>query len=76
MTTDGAYYYYKTEENKNYEETVLDLKQYTLDERIPVQWILYDSWFYAKANGTYLPHRLYDCSHRIHNKNSQTSTGN
>ena len=51
-TDNGAYYYYKTEPGKNYEQTILDLKQYTVTERIPVRWILYDSWFYAKANGT------------------------
>ena len=36
----GAYYYYKTEEGKNYEETILDLKQYTLEQRVPIRWIL------------------------------------
>jgi hypothetical protein len=51
-TDNGAYYYYKTEDNKDYEETILDLKQYTLAQKIPVRWILYDSWFYSKANGS------------------------
>ena len=36
----GAYYYYKTEEGKNYEETILDLKQYTLEQQVPIRWIL------------------------------------
>jgi hypothetical protein len=30
----------------------LDLKRYATAERIPIRWILYDSWFYAKANGS------------------------
>ena len=50
-TDNGAYYYYKTEDGKNYEETILDLKAYTVREKVPIRWILYDSWFYAKAGG-------------------------
>jgi hypothetical protein len=50
-TDNGAYYYYNTEPGKNYEDTVLDLKAYTVAENIPIRWILYDSWFYAKAGG-------------------------
>ena len=30
----------------------MDLKRYATAERIPIRWILYDSWFYAKANGS------------------------
>ena len=37
---------------KNYEETILALKNYTVAEKIPIKWILYDSWFYKKCNFT------------------------
>lgn len=47
-----AYYYYNTEPGKNYEDTILDLHAYMEQESIPVRWILYDSWFYLKANKT------------------------
>lgn len=59
----SRYYYYKTEDGKNYEETVLDLKQYTLRESIPIRWILYDSWFYSKANGTATGNGMMSPSH-------------
>ena len=41
---DGAYYYYKTEDGMNYEDTIIALKHHVEEERIPVRWILYDSW--------------------------------
>lgn len=31
----GAYYYYNTEKNKTYEETILDVKTYTDSLNIP-----------------------------------------
>lgn len=40
-TDNGAYYYYKTEVGKNYEQTILDLKKYTVQQAVPVRWILY-----------------------------------
>ena len=52
-TDNGAYYYYNTEPGKNYEDTILDLKAYTVEAKIPVRWILYDSWFYKKLNDTH-----------------------
>jgi hypothetical protein len=51
-TSNGAFYYYNTEPNQNYEETMLALKDYTVQAKIPVKWILYDSWFYRKTNHT------------------------
>ena len=39
-TDNGAYYYYKTEDGKNYEETILDLKAHTVAQQIPIKWIL------------------------------------
>ena len=49
--------YYNTEPGKNYEQTVLDLKKYSVEAHIPFRWILYDSWFYLKGNET---HTKYD----------------
>ena len=40
----GAYYYYQTEPDKNYEETIIDIKNYVDKENIPVKYILLDSW--------------------------------
>ena len=45
-TDNGAYYYYNTEPNKTYEQTIIDIKKYVDEENIPVRWILIDSWFY------------------------------
>ena len=43
-TPDGAYYYYKTEDGQNYEDTIIALKAHADQEKIPIRWILYDSW--------------------------------
>ena len=60
-TDNGAYYYYNTMQGschgnglpcEGYEPTIHALKAYTLEQKLPVRWILYDSWFYSKANGT------------------------
>jgi hypothetical protein len=39
-----AYYYYNTEVNKTYEETLLDVAAYAAQESIPYRWILLDRW--------------------------------
>jgi hypothetical protein len=54
-TDNGAYYYYHTEAGQNYEQTILALKRATVAAAIPIRWILYDSWFYAKANSSSTP---------------------
>ena len=54
-TANGAYYYYNTEPAKNYQETMLDLKAYADREKIPISWILYDSWWYLKESETNTP---------------------
>jgi alpha-glucosidase (family GH31 glycosyl hydrolase) len=41
----GAYYYYQTEPNKNYEDTLLDVYDYAQKESIPYHYILLDSWW-------------------------------
>ncbi len=37
-----AYYYYETEANKNYEQTMLDIAAYAAQESIPYRWLLLD----------------------------------
>ena len=48
-TDNGAYYYYNTEPNKTYEETMLDVKDHTDKVGLPIQNWLMDSWWYYKA---------------------------
>ena len=36
----GAYYYYNTEYNKSYEQTMLDAKAYADQAKIPLQVVL------------------------------------
>jgi len=51
-TDNGAYYYYWTEPGKNYQDTMIDVKKYTVDELgLPVKYWLMDSWWYYKGNG-------------------------
>ncbi|CAF1685380.1 unnamed protein product, partial [Adineta ricciae] len=51
-TDNGAYYYYHTESEMNYEQTVLSIKE---NLSIPIHYIQLDSWWYYKglANGVY-----------------------
>eukprot|EP00041_Stephanoeca_diplocostata_P005931 m.71454 g.71454 ORF g.71454 m.71454 type:complete len:825 (-) comp16082_c0_seq11:633-3107(-) len=60
-TDNGAYYYYNTVDGnchnnfnvcKGYQPTILSLKEYVDKIRVPIRWILYDSWFYSKENTT------------------------
>ena len=48
-TDNGAYYYYYTEPNKNYQDTVIDIKKYHDSNKIPTKYILLDSWWYYKG---------------------------
>ncbi|EDQ89592.1 uncharacterized protein MONBRDRAFT_36925, partial [Monosiga brevicollis MX1] len=48
-TDNGAYYYYQTENNKTYEDTLLDVYDYAQQESIPYRYILLDSWWYYKG---------------------------
>lgn len=50
-TDNGAYYYYQTEPNKTYEQTLLDVKAYADSENLPYQYVLLDSWWYYKGEG-------------------------
>ncbi|XP_025087035.1 uncharacterized protein LOC112559815 isoform X2 [Pomacea canaliculata] len=48
-TDGGAYYYYATEPNKTYEQTILDIKNYADSVSLPYRYVQYDSWFYPKG---------------------------
>jgi len=50
-TDNGAYYYYLTEENKTYEDTIIDVKKYADKVGIPYRQWLMDSWWYFKGTG-------------------------
>jgi len=51
FTTDnGAYYYYNTAPNMNYEETMNAVKKYADSVQIPYQYVLLDSWFYYRGS--------------------------
>ncbi len=47
----GAYYYWLTEPNKNYEETILDVIENSNELRIPYKTIQYDSYWYGAEKG-------------------------
>ena len=49
-TDNGAYYYYNTEPDMNYEDTLIAVKKYADSEHIPYKYILLDSW-YAHETG-------------------------
>lgn len=48
-TDNGAYYYYQTEPNKTYEQTLYDVKDYADAQGIPYKYVLLDSWWYYKG---------------------------
>jgi len=50
-TDNGAYYYYYTEPNKTYEDTILDIHAYAAEAGIPYRHWLADSWWYYKGTG-------------------------
>ncbi|XP_064616666.1 uncharacterized protein LOC135480695 [Liolophura sinensis] len=49
-TDNGAYYYYLTEKNKTYEDTIIDVKTYADEMNIPYRYVQYDSWWYPKGD--------------------------
>lgn len=50
-TDNGAYYYYLTEQNKTYEDSMLDVKNYADSQSIPYRYFQFDSWWYYKGAG-------------------------
>ncbi|KAH9500569.1 hypothetical protein Btru_072292 [Bulinus truncatus] len=49
-TDNGAYYYYHTEDGKNYQTTMLDAVSYIKNLSLPFQYLQYDSWWYPKGH--------------------------
>ena len=45
----GAYYYYNPLPNKNYEDTILEIKENLTARNVPIRYVNYDSWFYEKG---------------------------
>lgn len=50
-TDNGAYYYYNPEPGKSYEQTLLDVNDYAMKEKIPYRHVQLDSWWYIKGKG-------------------------
>eukprot|EP01060_Flectonema_neradi_P022739 TRINITY_DN3096_c3_g1_i1.p1 TRINITY_DN3096_c3_g1~~TRINITY_DN3096_c3_g1_i1.p1 ORF type:complete len:744 (+),score=133.13 TRINITY_DN3096_c3_g1_i1:75-2306(+) len=50
-TDNGAWYYYNTEEGKNYQQTIKDIKKYSESAELPYKYWLMDSWWYFKSQG-------------------------
>ena len=48
-TDNGAYYYYNTEDDLNYEETLIKVKKYADKVNLPYRYVLLDSWWYYKG---------------------------
>ena len=48
-TDNGAYYYYHTEPNKNYQQTIVDVANYHKSVGLPTKWVLLDSWWYYQG---------------------------
>jgi hypothetical protein len=44
----GAYYYYKTEKGMNYEDTMVAIRDYFDENKIPMGYYNFDSWWYLK----------------------------
>ncbi|MHA1336038.1 MAG: hypothetical protein ACTSPW_09825 [Promethearchaeota archaeon] len=47
-TDNGAYYYYNTEKNMTYEDTMVEVKDYFEKKGIPIKSYNFDSWWYQK----------------------------
>ncbi|CAF3069093.1 unnamed protein product [Rotaria sp. Silwood2] len=47
-TDNGAYYYYNTQSNMTYEQTIINIKE---NLSIPIHYIQLDSWWYYKGLG-------------------------
>ncbi len=47
MTRSGAYYYYHTEPNKTYEDTMLDVKAYLEKAEVPARSLQFDRYVAA-----------------------------
>ncbi|HOO57266.1 MAG TPA: hypothetical protein PLN69_10610 [bacterium] len=52
-TDNGGYYYYRTEPDKNYETSLLEMNRYMLEEKIPARYMQMDSYWYPKSEEDY-----------------------
>jgi hypothetical protein len=43
-TDNGAYYYYNTVPDMNYQDTLIEVKKYSDEQQIPYAYVLLDSW--------------------------------
>lgn len=43
-TDNGAYYYYNTVPGMNYQDTLIEVKKYSVAQQIPYAYVLIDSW--------------------------------
>jgi hypothetical protein len=48
-TDNGAFYYYHTEQNKSFEDTLLDVHAYSQRVGLPYRHVQIDSWWYIKG---------------------------
>ncbi|ETN98481.1 hypothetical protein RFI_39015, partial [Reticulomyxa filosa] len=48
-TDNGAFYYYHTEANKTYQQTIIDVHSYAVNVHVPYRYILLDSWWYYQG---------------------------
>eukprot|EP00546_Thalassionema_frauenfeldii_P012530 CAMPEP_0178927276 /NCGR_PEP_ID=MMETSP0786-20121207/19084_1 /TAXON_ID=186022 /ORGANISM="Thalassionema frauenfeldii, Strain CCMP 1798" /LENGTH=717 /DNA_ID=CAMNT_0020602663 /DNA_START=1642 /DNA_END=3795 /DNA_ORIENTATION=+ len=48
-TDNGAYYYYHTEQNLTYQDTMIAIKDYVDSVKLPIQNWLMDSWWYYQG---------------------------
>ena len=48
-TDHGAAYYYRTLQNKTYEDTIIEISKYYKSLNIPVKYALLDSWWYQQG---------------------------
>eukprot|EP00466_Bigelowiella_natans_P005419 jgi/Bigna1/88692/estExt_fgenesh1_pg.C_360112 len=58
-TDNGAWYYYNTEGNKSYEETLIEVrKQHTDKMKIPYRFLQIDSWWYYQDEKSWGTHGI------------------
>ncbi|MGV9200345.1 MAG: hypothetical protein ACOC4M_16180, partial [Promethearchaeia archaeon] len=51
-TDNGAYYYYRTKDDMNYADTMVEVKKYFDEHEIPIKSYNFDSWWYLKYQST------------------------
>ena len=51
-TDNGGYYYYNTEPGMTYEQTLIAVKQYSVQAGLPFRYLQLDSWWYYRGNAS------------------------